>query len=87
VSISNGFPSPAADFIELPIDLNKQFIKNKDTTFFARVKGHSMKNVSIFNGDLLIIDKSLEPQNNKITICQIDSEFTIKRIKIEKDIV
>ena len=87
VGISAGFPSPADDFIELSIDLNKQFIKNKDTTFFARVKGHSMKNVGIFDGDLLIIDKSLELQNNKIAICQIECEFTIKRIKIEKNVV
>jgi DNA polymerase V len=85
--ISAGFPSPADDFIELSIDLNKQLIKNKDTTFFAKVKGHSMKNAGIFDGDLLIIDKSLEPQNNKIAICQIDGEFTVKRIKIEKGIV
>jgi DNA polymerase V len=87
VGISAGFPSPADDFIELTIDLNKQFIKNKDTTFFARVKGHSMKNAGIYDGDLLIIDKSLEPQNNKIAICQIDGEFTVKRIKIEDNIV
>lgn len=87
VGISAGFPSPADDFIELSIDLNKQLIKNKDTTFFAKVKGHSMKNAGIFDGDLLIIDKSLEPQNNKIAICQIDGEFTVKRIKIEKGIV
>lgn len=87
VGISAGFPSPADDFIELSIDLNKQLIKNKDTTFFAKVKGHSMKNAGIFDGDLLIIDKSLEPQNNKIAICQIDGEFTIKRIKIEKGVV
>jgi len=85
--ISAGFPSPADDFIELTINLNKEFIKNKDTTFFARVKGHSMKNAGIFDGDLLIIDKSIEPQNNKIAICQIDGEFTVKRIKIEKDII
>lgn len=85
--ISAGFPSPADDFIELSIDLNKQLIKNKDTTFFAKVKGHSMKNAGIFDGDLLIIDKSLEPQNNKIAICQIDGEFTVKRIKIEKGVV
>jgi DNA polymerase V len=85
--ISAGFPSPADDFIELSIDLNKQLIKNKDTTFFAKVKGHSMKNAGIFDGDLLIIDKSLEPQNNKIAICQIDGEFTVKRVKIEKDVV
>jgi DNA polymerase V len=85
VGISAGFPSPADDFIELTIDLNKEFIKNKDTTYFAKVKGHSMKNVGINDGDLLIIDKSLEPQNNKIAVCQIDGEFTVKRIKIEKD--
>lgn len=87
VGISAGFPSPADDFIELSIDLNKQLIKNKDTTFFAKVKSHSMKNAGIFDGDLLIIDKSLEPQNNKIAICQIDGEFTVKRIKIEKGVV
>ena len=87
VGISAGFPSPADDFIELSIDLNKQLIKNKDTTFFAKVKGHSMKNAGIFDGDLLIIDKSLEPQNKKIGICQIDGEFTVKRVKIEKDVV
>ena len=85
--IKAGFPSPADDFIELSIDLNKEFVKHKDTTFYARVKGDSMKNAGIFDGDLLIIDKSLEPQNNKIAICQIDGEFTVKRIKIEKDVV
>lgn len=85
--ISAGFPSPADDFIEISIDLNKELIKNKDTTFFAKVKGHSMKNAGINDGDLLVIDKSLEPQNNRIAVCQIDGEFTVKRIKIEKDIV
>jgi len=85
--ISAGFPSPADDFIELTIDLNKFLVKHKDTTFFARVKGHSMKNAGIYDGDLLVIDKSLAPQDNKIAICQIDGEFTVKRIKIEKDIV
>ncbi|MBF7090891.1 translesion error-prone DNA polymerase V autoproteolytic subunit [Flavobacterium sp. ALJ2] len=87
VGISAGFPSPADDFIELTIDLNKEFIKNKDTTFFAKVKGHSMKDAGINDGDLLIIDKSLEPQNNKIAVCQVDGKFTVKRIKIEKDTV
>jgi DNA polymerase V len=85
--ISAGFPSPAGDFIELTIDLNRHLIKNKDATFFAKVKGHSMKNAGINDGDLLVIDKSLEPQNGKIAICQIDGEFTVKRIKIEKEIV
>ena len=83
--ISAGFPSPADDFIELTIDLNKFLIKHRDTTFFAKVKGHSMKNAGIFDGDLLVIDKSLEPQDGKIAICQIDGEFTVKRIKKDKD--
>ncbi len=81
--IKAGFPSPADDFLELSIDLNKEYIKNKETTFYAKVKGDSMKNAGIFDGDLLIIDKSLEPQNDKIAICQIDGEFTVKRIKID----
>ncbi|MGL2963378.1 LexA family protein [Flavobacterium sp. RSB2_4_14] len=85
--ISAGFPSPADDFIELSIDLNKHIIKHKDTTFFAKVKGHSMKNVGIFDGDLLVIDKSLEPQDGRIAICQIDGEFTIKRIKKEENVI
>jgi len=87
VGISAGFPSPADDFIELTIDLNKHLIKHKDSTFFAKVKGHSMKDAGIFDGDLLVIDKSLSPQDGKIAICKIDGEFTVQRIKIEKDIV
>ena len=85
--IRAGFPSPADDFIELSIDLNKHLIKHKDTTFFATVKGHSMKNAGIYDGDLLVIDKSFEPQNDKIAICQIDGSFTVKRIKIEQNVV
>lgn len=87
VGISAGFPSPADDFIELTIDLNRELIKHKDSTFFAKVKGNSMKNAGIFDGDLLIIDKSLEPQDGKIAICQIDGDFTVKRIKKENDVV
>lgn len=82
--ISAGFPSPADDFLDLSIDLNKELIKNKSTTFYARVKGDSMKNAGFDNGDLLIIDKSLEPTNGKIAVCYIDGEFTVKRIKIER---
>ena len=84
--ISAGFPSPAEDFLDSVIDLNKELIKNPDATFFGRVKGYSMKNAGLNNGDLLIIDKSLEPTNGKIAVCFIDGEFTVKRIKIEKNI-
>lgn len=82
--ISAGFPSPALDFIDLSIDLNKHLIKHPSATFYGRVKGVSLKNAGIDNGDLLIIDRSLEPTNGKIAVCYIDGEFTAKRIKISK---
>jgi DNA polymerase V len=81
--ISAGFPSPALDFIDLSIDLNKHLIKHPSATFYGRVKGESMKDAGIFDNDLLIIDKSLEPVNGKIAVCYIDGEFTLKRIKLE----
>jgi DNA polymerase V len=82
-NISAGFPSPAMDFIDLTIDLNKHFIKNRDATFFGRVKGKSMKDIGISDGDLLVIDKSIKPANDHIAVCYLDGEFTIKRIVIE----
>ena len=85
--ISAGFPSPADDFLDISIDLNKELVKNPSTTFYGRVKGDSMINAGLNDGDLLIIDKSLEPVNGKIAVCFIDGEFTVKRIKIVKDIV
>jgi DNA polymerase V len=84
-NISAGFPSPAMDFIDLSIDLNKHLIKHPSSTFYGRVKGNSMKDVGIHDGDLLIIDKRPEPIDGKIAVCYIDGEFTIKRIKLEKD--
>ena len=83
--ISAGFPSPAADFVDISIDLNRHLIKHPSATFFGRVKGLSMKDAGIDDGDLLIIDKSIEPTDGKIAVCFVDGEFTLKRIKIEKD--
>jgi DNA polymerase V len=80
-----GFPSPAEDFLDLSIDLNKYLIKNKAATFYGRVKGNSMINAGIADGDLLVIDKSIEPENGKIAVCYINGEFTVKRIKIQDD--
>jgi DNA polymerase V len=85
--ISAGFPSPAMDFEDTTIDINKELIKNPSSTFFGRVKGHSMRDAGIFDNDLLVIDKSLQISNNKIAVCYIDGEFTIKRVIIEKDCV
>lgn len=84
-NISAGFPSPADDFLDSPIDLNKELIKRPNATYFGRVNGDSMIDLGINHGDLLIIDKSLPATNGKIAICFIDGEFTLKQIKIEKD--
>jgi DNA polymerase V len=81
--ISAGFPSPADDFLDLSIDLNKELIKHPYATFYGRVSGDSMTGAGLDDGDLLIIDKSLEPQDGKIAVCFIDGEFTVKRIKLD----
>ncbi|WP_163398566.1 LexA family protein [Flavobacterium fluviatile] len=83
--VSAGFPSPAADFMETSIDLNKELSENPLATFYIRVKGNSMIDAGINDQDVLVVDRSLEPQNNKIAICFIDGEFTVKRIQVEKD--
>jgi DNA polymerase V len=85
--INAGFPSPALDFEDIKIDLNKHLIKHPAATFYGRVKGESMKDAGINHGDLLVIDKSLRPVNDKIAVCYIDGEFTLKKIRIEKNII
>lgn len=85
--IKAGFPSPAADFDETKISLDHVLVKNRETTFYAKASGTSMIGAGIDDGDILVIDRSLEPQNNKIAVCLIDGEFTVKRIKIEKECV
>ena len=82
--ISAGFPSPADDFKEIRISLDKELVKNKESTFYARVSGDSMVGAGLDDGDLLVIDRSLNPENGKIAICMIDGEFTVKRIKKNK---
>lgn len=84
-TISAGFPSPAMDFEDLAIDLNKHLIKHPSATYYGRVQGDSMQDEGIDDGDLLVIDKSLDPENGKIAVCFVDGEFTVKRIKIEKE--
>lgn len=83
--IKAGFPSPAADFDESKISLDHVLVKNREATFYAKAAGNSMIGAGIDDGDVLVIDRSLEPQNNKIAVCFIDGEFTIKRILVEKD--
>jgi DNA polymerase V len=78
--ISAGFPSPALDFMAQPLDINTYLIKNATATFYARVKGHSMKNAGIDDGDILVVDKSLTANDGRIAICYVDGKFTVKRI-------
>ena len=83
--ISAGFPSPADDFKEIRISLDKELVKNKEATFYARVDGDSMIGAGLEDGDLLVIDRSLNSENGKIAVCLIDGDFTVKRIKKEKE--
>jgi len=78
--ISAGFPSPAEDYIDKKLDLNEYLIKNRPATFLVKVNGNSMINSGIYDGDILVVDRSAEPANNKIVIGVIDGEFTVKRI-------
>tara|TARA_B100001175_G_scaffold317073_1_gene332756 strand:+ start:2007 stop:2402 length:396 start_codon:yes stop_codon:yes gene_type:complete len=80
-----GFPSPATDYIEEDIDLNMHLIKNVPATFIIRVQGKSMRDVGIYDGDLLIVDKSLNPKNFSIVIANIHDELVVKTLVKEKD--
>ena len=83
--ISAGFPSPAEDFKEERLSLDKELVKNKEATFYARVSGQSMIGAGLDDNDLLVIDRSLEPSNNKIAVCFLDGEFTVKRLKVDRN--
>ena len=78
-----GFPSPADDYIEDRLNLNDQLIPHKESTFLLRVQGDSMKKIGIFDGDLLVVDKSLKPSDGKIVIAALDGELTVKRLSIK----
>jgi DNA polymerase V len=75
-----GFPSPAADHSQERIDLNKQLIRNKEATYIFRVKGDSMVGAGIYEGDALLVDRSMDPKHNNIVIAQLNNEFTVKRL-------
>ena len=79
--ITAGFPSPAEDYLENILDLNQVVVKNPSATFYGRVSGSSMKDAGVNDGDLLVIDKSLEYRNGALAVCFINGEFTLKRIK------
>lgn len=81
--IRAGFPSPAQDYLELALDLNKELIQHPASTFYGRVVGDSMKEEGIEEGDVLVIDKSLDLQEDDLAVCFIDGDFTLKRVRFE----
>ena len=85
--IKAGFPSPAADFEGKRISLDRELIKNETATFFARVDGNSMQDAGLSDGDLLVVDRSLEPVHGKIAVCMLDGEFTVKRLRVTEKAV
>ena len=77
-----GFPSPADDFVEMELNIHDYIVKNKDATFCVKVEGTSMTKANIHSGDILIVDRSLEPEHHNIVLAVIDGEFTVKRLTV-----
>ena len=84
--VSAGFPSPADDHIEGKLDLNLHLVRRQASTFFIRAEGESMKNIGIFSGDLMIVDRSISPQPNDIVIAVVNGELTVKRLNFKNNI-
>lgn len=81
--IHAGFPSPAQDYAGETIDLNKDLIQHPASTFYGRVVGDSMQEEGITEGDILVIDKSIDPEDGDLAVCCLNGEFTLKRIKLD----
>ncbi len=84
-TVSAGFPSPADDYIDQQLDLHRHLIRNPAATFFLRAQGESMLGAGIHDGDLLIVDRSLEASHNRIVIAAVDGELTVKRLMRRKN--
>tara|TARA_Y100000817_G_scaffold237807_1_gene189862 strand:+ start:215 stop:598 length:384 start_codon:yes stop_codon:yes gene_type:complete len=83
--VGAGFPSPATDYIEDDLDLNSYLIKNAPATFIIRVQGRSMNNVGIYDGDLLVVDRSIDPKNLSTVIANVNEELVVKTFLKGKD--
>ena len=80
--IHAGFPSPATDYMTQAIDLNKELVKHPASTFYGRVVGDSMIDAGVDEGDILVIDKALEPKDGDMAVCFVDGEFTLKYLSM-----
>ena len=83
--VGAGFPSPATDYVEDDIDLNSHLIKNIPSTFLIRVQGKSMEGVKIHDGDLLVVDRSLDPKNFSTVVANVNEELVVKTYLKEKN--
>jgi DNA polymerase V len=81
--VAAGFPSPADDYVEKTLDLNELLVQKPAATFFVRVQGDSMLGAGIHPGDMLVVDRSVEPVSGKVVICAVNSELTVKRLVME----
>ena len=84
VGVPAGFPSPADDYVERPLDLHELLITHPAATFFVRVDGDSMQGAGMYSGDLLVVDRALTAHHGKIVVALLNGEFTVKRLSIEK---
>jgi DNA polymerase V len=82
-SVCAGFPSPAADYTDVPLDLNTHLVKHPAATFFVRCAGDSMINAGIYTGDTLIVDRSVRPVDGSVIIANLAGDFTVKRLKLQ----
>ena len=83
-SVVAGFPSPAEQYLEPPLDLNELLVKRPAATYFVRVQGDSMIDAGINNGDLLVVDRSLRPADGDVIIASVDGDFTVKTLRVGK---
>ena len=81
-SVVAGFPSPAEQYLEPPLDLNELLVKRPAATFFVRVQGDSMIGAGINDGDLLVVDRSLRPASGDVIIASVDGDFTVKTLRL-----
>ncbi len=83
--VKAGFPSPATDYAGDRIDIVKEVVRHPNTTFYARISGDSMNDAGIFDGDIVVIDRSLEPRNGDYVVAYIDGEFTLKEFRLDTE--
>jgi DNA polymerase V len=82
VALPGGFPSPAEDYLEGSLDLNRHLLKHPAATFYFRVTGDSMRDAGIHSGDLLVVDRSLEPKDGAVVVAVVGGDFTVKRLRV-----